>query len=384
MGIVPLAALSEVTITGFSSKGNLRYPKNTWTLVVTTTPENGGSTSVRGTQTIPVGQSMTVSATPNQGYHFVSWMVGDVFAASNPITVGPYPHGTVHTLTASFILDNGGTSQTGVLKGIGEDYLMWTDNPNCWYDARVYYGTAHVNTAAKIQEHGFNVVRLCIGIPSGGLTHHSAYDANKLDQVLNIVYGAGAQGILSIFNVEDPTWFFGTEEWVNLCRNWAITYGNDPRVKGIEIFNEPCAGGGPQMPTGGNVNYAVVNDAVLRAYNAIRAVDSDMLIIYPFNWWEPPPIVPTELLNDPHVLITYHCWDFGSASENSERMDQFLAFLDAYGTKVWLGEIGTSESNSAYIAGFLEVCKERGIGYILHMYKDCYDTMDVAVNQVGW
>lgn len=76
-------------------------PPSTWSVTITATPANTGSTSPSGTTNV-TGR-LTVTATPNTGYRFDNWVFDSVYyGSSNPITISEQANGTNHTLTAAF------------------------------------------------------------------------------------------------------------------------------------------------------------------------------------------------------------------------------------------------------------------------------------------
>ena len=101
--ILPVSSLQNNMI--ISSYGTVNYSGtslNTWNLVVNVTPTNSGTTSPSiGTLQYSSSTSVSVSASPNQGYTFVNWELDNTISTQNPISVGPYSSGT-HTLTATF------------------------------------------------------------------------------------------------------------------------------------------------------------------------------------------------------------------------------------------------------------------------------------------
>lgn len=76
-------------------------PPSTWSVTITATPANSGSTSPSGTTS--VAGTLTVTATPNTGYKLDYWVFDSVYyGSSNPITISEQANGTSHTLTAVF------------------------------------------------------------------------------------------------------------------------------------------------------------------------------------------------------------------------------------------------------------------------------------------
>ena len=59
----------------------------TYTVIVRTSNGEMGSVNPMGVNTVVAGESFTVTATPNTGYHFVNWTSGtDVVSTENPYT----------------------------------------------------------------------------------------------------------------------------------------------------------------------------------------------------------------------------------------------------------------------------------------------------------
>lgn len=73
-----------------------------WTLVISSSPNNGGTTSPSGTQQYQTTISATVSATPNSGYTFTNWLFDGQSITFNPTTISPQTGGTSHDLVAVF------------------------------------------------------------------------------------------------------------------------------------------------------------------------------------------------------------------------------------------------------------------------------------------
>lgn len=90
-----------------SKVGTFRTPPALpgWTITISSSPADAGTTDPYGTVDVPAGQDLTVTATPNLGYLFDHWesRVPEVnMTTVNPVTVPAQTEGTTHTLLAFF------------------------------------------------------------------------------------------------------------------------------------------------------------------------------------------------------------------------------------------------------------------------------------------
>jgi hypothetical protein len=78
-------------------------PVTTWTLIITVDPAGTGVTDPSGTQIIPAGQGIEVTASSaNSGFQFRNWLFDGVSYNSNPINIPIQADGSTHTLIAIF------------------------------------------------------------------------------------------------------------------------------------------------------------------------------------------------------------------------------------------------------------------------------------------
>ena len=282
-------------------------PANTWTLIVAITPQNGGSTSVGGTQAIPVGQSLTVSANPNPGYYFVNWILDGVSETSNPITVQPQSSGSTHNLIATFNANQPPPQSLPTLTGtsiVVQDSVL-NDYP--------------ISSFAEMKNSKLNHVVINFGWNKLEKTK-GTYDSTYLSKLDTIVQRATDSGLYVIIrshkwifladtnepigyqawnpNYEEcigfPAWIpvFGFwddangchEAYISMMQMLANRYKNNSKVVGFSLISEP----GNDLD---NYWEDSIRDKVLhvmfeptrlwqRTIDAIHSVNPDVIVIF--------------------------------------------------------------------------------------------------------
>jgi hypothetical protein len=237
-------------------------PADTWTLVVAATPENGGSTSVSGTQTISVGQSITVSANPSQGNYFVNWVLDGVSTTSNPITIPSQLSGSTHNLIATFNANQPPPQSLPILTGtsiVVQDGVL-DDYP--------------LSSFAEMKNNKLNHVVINFGWNKLEKTK-GTYDSTYLSKLDTVVQRATDSGLYVI--IRSHKWIFladtnepiGYQAWdpnykecigfpawipvfgfwdnangchqayINMMQMLANRYKNNPKVIGFSLISEP-------------------------------------------------------------------------------------------------------------------------------------------------
>ncbi len=96
---------------------NIAFAAAQSTATVTVQTATGGTTDVTGTTTYPDGTAVTITATPDNGYVFSSWVVspddgsGDMLLTDNPVTF-TVTGGVTYSVTPVFIVPSAPPGQT--------------------------------------------------------------------------------------------------------------------------------------------------------------------------------------------------------------------------------------------------------------------------------
>jgi endoglucanase len=145
---------------------------------------------------------------------------------------------------------------------------------------------------------------------------------------------------------------------VNLWRNIAARYRDQPIVIGYDLLNEPIA---PYS------DIASLNPRLEPLYrritSAIREVDRNHIIFLGGAQWDGnfqvfgPPF-------DRKLVYTFHkYW----VPVNQDAIQQYVAFRDKYNVPVWLGESG--ENTDEWIDAFRKLLEAHNIGWCFWPYK---------------
>jgi endoglucanase len=145
---------------------------------------------------------------------------------------------------------------------------------------------------------------------------------------------------------------------VNLWRNIAARYRDQPTVIGYDLLNEPIA---PYS------DIASLNPRLEPLYrritSGIREVDRNHIIFLGGAQWDGnfkvfgPPF-------DRKLVYTFHKYWM---PVNQDAIQQYIAFRDKYNVPVWLGESG--ENTDEWIDAFRKLLEAHNIGWCFWPYK---------------
>src|SRR6266403_2400017 len=261
--------------------------------------------------------------------------------------------------------------QTAINELIGED------------EARRFWKTYHDNYITRddisfIKRSGFNSVRVPFSyrlfVSDTTIPRLEGPGYELLDRVVDWCRREGLYVILDMHaapggqtgdNIDDsfgyPFLFESSESQqltINLWRNIAARYRNEPAVIGYDLLNEPIA----HYFDTASLN-PKLEPLYRRIVSGIRAVDRNHIIFLGGAQWDTnfkifgPPF-------DPKLAYTFHKYWM---PVNQEAIQEYLTFRDKYNVPVWMGESG--ENTDDWIDSFRKLLEAKNIGWCFWPYK---------------
>ena len=247
-------------------------PQETWSITISSS--EGGSTSMVGTRTLNVGQSITVTGYSNSGYMFDSWILdGNVYSSSSTVTIPSQSSGSTHTIYAQFseaVIVTRKLSNTGSISypqstadiSVNVNTQQQTDvntlSMGFQLDGRDISAFARTSTLQDLaEEANFKMVRFFHHRYGWAVTNWDNqaktgnWDWSNYDRVVNAITGIGAKPLICLGyggsgEMSIPTgmdrwsqdpFFPDPEQFAAYAREWVRHFSGE--VKYWEILNEP-------------------------------------------------------------------------------------------------------------------------------------------------
>ena len=157
---------------------------------------------------------------------------------------------------------------------------------------------------------------------------------------------------------------------VDLWRNLAARYREEPALIGYDLLNEPIA----HYFDTASLN-PKLEPLYQRTVSAIREVDRNHIIFLGGAQWDTnfkvfgPPF-------DPKLVYTFHKYWM---TVNQEAIQEYLDFRDKYDVPIWMGESG--ENTDDWIHSFRTLLEAHNIGWCFWPYKKLDATSNlVSIN----
>lgn len=166
--------------------------------------------------------------------------------------------------------------------------------------------------------------------------------------------------------------------FVDIWRQIASRYKDEPVILGYELMNEPIA------TYWEGEEKAMLNGALeplyKRAVEAIRSVDPNHIILLGGSQWNSNFEPFTDWTFDDNIMYTCHRYG-GDATADAIR--SFIDFRDKTGLPMYMGEIG--HNTMEWQDSFARVMEDNNIGYTFWPYKKINDSAMTGVKQPqGW
>ncbi|MER6976143.1 glycoside hydrolase family 5 protein [Streptomyces carpinensis] len=242
-----------------------------------------------------------------------------------------------------------------------------------WRRFRDTYITEH--DVAAIVAHGYNSIRLPLNwrilmteegqwIEDGFALLSRTVEACRRHDLYVVLDLHGAPGGQTGTNIDDsagwPDLFTDPRNRQLTVRLWqelARRHRDDPVIAGYDLLNEP-------LPGDHRDRY---RDDLVRLYQdlitAIRAVDSDHLVILEGMHWSNDWSILTELWDDQVVFQFHKYWN----APDTDSIREYLEVRDRLDVPIWLGESG--ENHLAWFQGTFGMCDDLGIGWNFWQWK---------------
>lgn len=166
--------------------------------------------------------------------------------------------------------------------------------------------------------------------------------------------------------------------FINLWKNIAARYADEPVILGYELMNEPIATFWNEEETAA-LN-AALEPLYIKTVKAIREKDSNHIILLGAPQWNSNFEPFTDWKFDNNIMYTCHRYG-GPATADAIR--SYIDFRDKTGLPMYMGEIG--HNTGEWMSDFVDVMRENNIGYTFWPYKKIEDSsMTGIATPEGW
>ncbi|MBN2604097.1 MAG: cellulase family glycosylhydrolase [Candidatus Thermoplasmatota archaeon] len=267
---------------------------------------------------------------------------------------------------------------------IGEDYLIYYRND----DADVWLGDGILDQFTRWE---CNAARLGFGFSDAydgdwSPGHHSLYDEEKMDRVIEIFDSIDVKVILDLHNVGDHYNYLGSQNWIENWKSIALHYKGDSRIAGFNIFNEPAKYTWHSSVTTKEQFMQACKECIVE----IRKIDPSRKIFFPTVagmgiGYDDPNEVCDDLestgilglgnivMDISHPYYWENEWDLGAGISPEQAVQNLMTNqIDKYITRLgaercWIGEtfawVGkTRDLQVRWLSNLIDECLERELG----------------------
>lgn len=178
--------------------------------------------------------------------------------------------------------------------------------------------------------------------------------ANEMYLILDLHGAPGGQGKDANISDYDPSKLSLWESSENRRKTVALwarlaeRYASEPWIGGYDLINEP--------------NWDLPGNTLLRQLygeitGAVRAVDTNHMIIVEGNWFANDYSGLTPPWDDNMVYSFHKYWTFNTQQE----INWIINLRNTWNVPVWLGESG--ENSNSWFTGLIALCEQNGIGW---------------------
>lgn len=151
------------------------------------------------------------------------------------------------------------------------------------------------------------------------------------------------------------------EQFVNIWKDIASRYNDEPVILGYELINEPIA---THFANRDELNSKLV-DLYKRVIPAIREVDNNHIILVGSPQWN-SNFTPLEGVDFGDQQLMYTCHRYGG-EPTADAIKSYIDFRDASNRPMYMGEIG--HNTDQWQEDFVKVMIDNNIGYTFWPYK---------------
>lgn len=197
--------------------------------------------------------------------------------------------------------------------------------------------------------------------------------------------GKDISGVDGESHQEETTYFFFgedapkyQEQYLKIWTEVASHFAGNPTVAGYDLLNEPFCEYRYTTSRSANELHKLLWDVYDRAYDAIRAVDPDHLVIFEAVW-DPSDLPDPKTMGWENIMYEYHNYNYGDydnlTGEQIKSMQRKLALIRQanYDVPSYMGEFSYFDSLDAWDEG-LKLLNEEGIHWTTWTYKTIYGT----------
>ncbi len=169
-------------------------------------------------------------------------------------------------------------------------------------------------------------------------------------------------------NIDDSygyPWLMVSEEsqqlFVDIWKNIADHYKNEPVILGYDLLNEPIA---TYFKEEEEMLNAQLEPLYMKATKAIREVDTKHIVLLGGAQWNSNFTVFTDSKFDDNIMYTCHRYWCDTMQAN---IQDFVDFRDSVNLPIYMGETG--ENTNEWIAAWTRLMIKNNIGYTYWPYK---------------
>jgi hypothetical protein len=287
--------------------------------------------------------------------------------------------------TANVLVQSTGKILYDVLPWYGTGEVPWMEQPT---KEAVYAEWERVLT--KMAKWSFNTERLYI-YPNMDLASAGRIDYVFIDDMISLFASHGMKTIIDIHHAgysggNYVYGYFGSNQWIQDCRDLATRYKGNPNVVALELFNEPFVT--EEWDSTTVKDYPDIFKMYAVCTDAVRAIDPNRTVI----WGDPllSNVIPWDDLTQPSVIELYKAYAanmwfafhrYPPVLPTPERpwlgvqvLFSSMDYVMAKGFNVWLGEFGpyptfSDAENRQFVLQCINYCMSRNIGFSLWEYR---------------
>lgn len=192
--------------------------------------------------------------------------------------------------------------------------------------------------------------------------------------------GKDISGVDGESHQEETTYFFFGEDadahqalYLEIWKTIATRYAGNPIVAGYDVLNEPFCEYRYNGTHTENELHSVLWDIYDRAYQTIREVDSEHMVIFEAVW-DPSDLPDPERMGWENVMYEYHNYNYGDydnlGGEQIKNMQKKLNLIKLanYNVPSYMGEFCYFDNLDAWDEG-LKLLNDAGIHWTTWTYK---------------
>lgn len=192
--------------------------------------------------------------------------------------------------------------------------------------------------------------------------------------------GKDISGVDGESKQEETTYFFFGEDaaehqelYLKIWTQIATHFAGNPAVAGYDVLNEPFCEYRYTTTRSANEMHKVLWDVYDRAYDAIRAVDPDHMVIFEAVW-DPSDLPDPDDMGWENIMYEYHNYNYGDydnlGGEQIKNMQKKLNLirLADYNVPSYMGEFCYFDNLDAWDEG-LKLLNDAGIHWTTWTYK---------------